>query len=116
GLDPIMEQAFRESVAEARANGQTIFLSSHVLGEVEALCDRVAILRSGQLVELGTLAEMRHLSALTVEATFVGPPPKVNRIKGVSEVHVVGHQLACQVRGSVDELLSVIAAAHPKTL
>jgi ABC-2 type transport system ATP-binding protein len=61
GLDPLMEQAFRESVLEARDNGQTVFLSSHVLSEAEALCDRVAIVRAGQLVEIGTLAQMRRL-------------------------------------------------------
>ena len=72
GLDPLMEQAFRQSVLEARDNGQTVFLSSHVLSEVEALCDRVAILRAGRLVEIGTLAQMRHLSALTVQASFAG--------------------------------------------
>ena len=64
GLDPLMERAFRECVGEARERGQTVFLSSHILSEVEALCDRVAILRAGRLVEVGTLAEMRHLSAL----------------------------------------------------
>jgi ABC-2 type transport system ATP-binding protein len=116
GLDPIMEQAFRQSVLEAKANGQTLFLSSHILEEVEALCDRVGILRAGKLVELGTLAEMRHLSALTVQATFETAPPKVNHIKGVSDVHIVGHQLTCQVHGPIDQLLSVLAAAHPKTL
>ena len=116
GLDPIMEQAFRQSVLEAKANGQTIFLSSHILEEVEALCDRLAILKDGKLVELGTLAEMRHLSALTVEATFAGSPPKIDRLKGVSGVKVIGHQLICQVHGSIDPLLGVLAAAHPKTL
>ena len=63
GLDPLMERAFRECVEEARDRGQTVFLSSHILSEVEALCDRVAILRAGRLVEVGTLADMRHLSA-----------------------------------------------------
>jgi ABC-2 type transport system ATP-binding protein len=116
GLDPIMEQAFRKSVLEAKANGQTVFLSSHILGEVEALCDRIGILQEGKLVELGTLSEMRHLSALTVEATFDGKPPKVEHIKGVSGVSIVGSQLTCQVHGPVDQLLGVIAAAHPKTL
>lgn len=116
GLDPIMEQAFRQSVLEAKSNGQTVFLSSHVLGEVEALCDRVGILRVGKLVELGTLAEMRHLSALTVEATFDGKPPKVDHIKGVSGVHVTGSHLSCQIHGPIEPLLKAITAAHPKTL
>ena len=116
GFDPLMEQAFRQSVIEARANGQTVFLSSHILAEAEALCDRVAILRGGRLVEIGTLAQMRHLSALTVEASFTGPPPIIDRVPGVSAVAVTGHQLSCQVRGPVDDLLTVLAAAHPKTL
>ena len=77
GLDPLMEQAFRHCVGEARDRGQTVFLSSHIMSEVEALCDRVGILRDGKLIEMGTLAEMRHLSALTVEATlrWRGPRP-----------------------------------------
>ena len=116
GLDPIMEQAFRQTVLEAKTNGQTVFLSSHILEEVEALCDRLAILRAGKLVELGTLAEMRHLSALTIEASFDGSPPNVRHIKGVSQVTVAGHQLTCQVQGPIDPLLGVLAAAHPKTL
>jgi ABC-2 type transport system ATP-binding protein len=116
GLDPIMEQAFRETVIEARNNGQTVFLSSHILDEVEALCDRVAILRAGQLVEVGTLSEMRHLSALSVEATFTTQPPKVNHLQGVTNVKVSGHLLTCQIHGPIDELLSVIAAAKPKSL
>jgi ABC-2 type transport system ATP-binding protein len=116
GLDPIMEKVFRECVAEAKANGQTVFLSSHILEEVESLCDRVAILRTGKLIELGSLAEMRHLSALTVQATFTGEPPKVEHLKGVSDVSIVGHQLSCQVQGPIDELLEVLTAAKPKTL
>ncbi len=117
GLDPLMEQAFRESVLEAKANGQTVFLSSHVLSEAEALCDRIAILRGGRLAEIGTLAQMRHLSAVTVEALFPGPPPPgVSRVAGVSGVQVAGHHLTCQVRGPIDGLLSVLAAGHPQTL
>ncbi len=116
GLDPLMEQAFRECVQEARAAGQAVFLSSHVLSEVEALCDRVAILRAGRLVEVGTLAELRHLSALTIEATFDGPPPDVTGVRGVSGVRVTGNHLSCQVSGPVDELLAALAAARPRTL
>ena len=78
GLDPLMEQAFRHCIHEARDRGQTVFLSSHIMSEVEALCDRVGILRNGKLVEMGTLAQMRHLSALTVEATFDGAIPDLS--------------------------------------
>jgi ABC-2 type transport system ATP-binding protein len=116
GLDPIMDQAFRQSAIEARDNGQTVFLSSHVLADVEALCDRLAILRSGVLVELGTLAEMRHLSTVKVEATFSGEPPDISNVPGVSAVSLTDHQLSCQVAGDIGPLLSVIAAAHPRTL
>jgi ABC-2 type transport system ATP-binding protein len=116
GLDPLMEQVFRDCVIEAKQRGQTVFLSSHILGEVEALCDRVAILRKGKLVELSTLAEMRHLSATTIEATFDGDAPQVKDIAGVTSVKVVGHQLSCQVSGSIDPLLTVLASHHPKAL
>ncbi|HEV2412355.1 MAG TPA: ABC transporter ATP-binding protein [Candidatus Saccharimonadales bacterium] len=116
GLDPLMEQAFRESILEAKKNGQTVFLSSHILDEVEALCDRVGILREGKLVEIGTLSEMRHLSALTVEATFAGKPPQIKKIKGVSRVKITGHHLSCQVQGPIDELLAALAKAKPKSL
>lgn len=115
GLDPLMEQVFRECVLEARSNGQTIFLSSHILEEVEALCDRVGVLRKGKLVELGTLSDMRHLSAITVEATFEKAPPSISHIKGVSNVEISGKRLKCQVQGSIDELLDVVAKARPLT-
>jgi ABC-2 type transport system ATP-binding protein len=111
GLDPLMEQAFRHSIHEAREHGQSVFLSSHILSEVEALCDRVGILRAGRLVDLGTLAELRHLSALSVEATFDGPVPDVSGLPGVSSVEVEGQVLRCQVRGSLEPLLGVLAAA-----
>ncbi|HTW20041.1 MAG TPA: ABC transporter ATP-binding protein [Mycobacteriales bacterium] len=109
GLDPLMEQAFRECVHEARQRGQTVFLSSHILSEVEALCDRVAILRSGRLVDTGTLAQLRHLSSLTVEATFDGTVPDLSRVPGVSGVEVHGQQLRCQVQGEIEPLLKVLA-------
>jgi ABC-2 type transport system ATP-binding protein len=116
GLDPLMEQAFRLSINEAKANGQTVFLSSHILAEVEALCDRLAILRRGKLVELGTLEQMRHLSSVTVEATFDEQAPEVSGIQSVSAVHVTGRQLTCQVRGEIAPLLAVLSAARPRTL
>ena len=113
GLDPLMEEVFRKCVLEAKRNSQTVFLSSHILGEVEALCDRVAVLRAGRLVELGSLDELRHLSAVTVDATFKGKPPKIDHLKGVTKVTVNDGHLSCQVQGSIDELLLTIAKAHP---
>jgi ABC-2 type transport system ATP-binding protein len=111
GLDPLMEQTFRECVAEARGRGQAVFLSSHILSEVEALSDRVAILRAGELVEVGTLAQMRHLSALSVDATFDVSPPDLSRIPGVTAVEVHGNQVRCQILGSFEPLLSVLASS-----
>ncbi len=116
GLDPLMEQTFRRCVAEARQRGQTVFLSSHILSEVEALCDRVAILRTGELLEIGTVAEMRHLSAFSVEAAFDGPAPDVSRVPGVSQCQVDGQRLHCEVTGSVEPLMRELAQAGVREL
>src|SRR4029078_1954458 len=91
GLDPLMEVAFRDTVGEARERVQTVFLSSHVLSEVEALCDRVGILRDGRLVEQGTLPELRHLSAQRVEITFARGPPPLDGLPGVRVSGAAGH-------------------------
>ena len=109
GLDPIMEQAFRQSVREAAARGQTVFLSSHILSEVEALCDRVGILRAGRLVEMGTLAEMRHLSSVSVEAVFDGPPPDLSRVPGISALEVKDRHIRAQLHGPVGPLLDALS-------
>jgi polyether ionophore transport system ATP-binding protein len=111
GLDPLMEQAFRHCIREARDRGQSVFLSSHIMSEVEALCDRVGILRAGKLIESGTLADMRHLSAVSVEATFDGPVPDVSAVPGASSVVMEGCVLRCHVRGSVAPLMKVLAEA-----
>ncbi|NNN13428.1 MAG: ABC transporter ATP-binding protein [Acidimicrobiaceae bacterium] len=110
GLDPIMEEAFRHSVREARDRGQTIFLSSHILGEVEALCDRVAILRAGRMVEVGTLAQLRHLSALTIEATFNGPAPDLTQVPGVTRVVVEESRVHLQLQGPIAPLIEALAS------
>jgi ABC-2 type transport system ATP-binding protein len=68
GLDPLMEAVFRECVADERERGRTVLLSSHILSEVEALCDRVTIIRAGRTIETGTLSELRHLTRITIEA------------------------------------------------
>ncbi len=90
GLDPLRKVVFRECLAEAKARGQTIFLSSHLLIEVEASADRVGLLRRGRLVEVGTFEELRHLSAVRVEATFPGTPPDLAGVPGVEGVQVDG--------------------------
>lgn len=113
GLDPVMAKVFRDEVLVAKKNGQTVFLSSHIMEEVEELCDRVAVLREGKLIEIGTLDELRHLSAVTVEATFASVPPDVTHIKNVSNVEVHGHFLRCNVQGSITELLGIVTKAKP---
>jgi ABC-2 type transport system ATP-binding protein len=111
GLDPLMEVAFRETVHEAKERGQTIFLSSHILSEVEALCDRVGILRGGRLVDEGTLAELRHLGAQTLEVTFDGPPPDLAGVPGVHVLSAGENALRCEVSGEVGPLLRALAGA-----
>lgn len=100
-------------MVKAKANGQTVFLSSHMLEEVQELCDRVAVLKEGHLVELGTLDELNHLSAVTVEAVFKHTPPDVSTIKQVSNIEIHGNFLRCNVNGSIDELLTVVSQAKP---
>jgi ABC-2 type transport system ATP-binding protein len=116
GLDPLMEQAFRHSVHEARKAGQTVFLSSHILSEVEALCDRVGILREGRLVEMGTLEEMRHLSTLTVEATFGGVPPDLAGVAGVKRAVVDGHRVHLEVQGPIEPVIDALAGTGVREL
>lgn len=81
GLDPLMEHEFQACIREARGRGQTVLLSSHLLGEVEALCDRVATLRGGRLVEVATIAELRPRSSTRITASFAGPPPTARRFQ-----------------------------------
>jgi ABC-2 type transport system ATP-binding protein len=109
GLDPLMEVAFRTTVGEARGRGQTVFLSSHILSEVEALCDRVGILREGRLVEEGTLDELRHLSRHFVEATFSGPPPALALPSGVTATPAGETSLRFDVSGAIGPLLDALA-------
>ena len=112
GLDPLMEMAFRETVQEARERGQTVFLSSHILSEVEAVCDRVGILRQGKLVDQGTLAELRHLSAQTIEVTFEGAAPSIDGLPGVVVAHAGANALRFEVSGSVGPLMEALHG-HP---
>jgi len=113
GLDPVMAKVFRDEVIAAKKAGQTVFLSSHMLEEVEQLCDRVAVLREGELVELGTLDELRHLSALTIEMTFSKTPPDFSKVRNVSNIEVIGNRVRCNVNGSIDDLLAAAAKAEP---
>jgi ABC-2 type transport system ATP-binding protein len=113
GLDPVVSKVFRDETLAAKQAGQTVLLSSHMLEEVEELCDRIAVMRAGKLVETGTLEELRHLSAVTVEATFTSTPPNLHHLKDVSNIEVHDHFLRCNVNGSIDELLAVVSHAKP---
>jgi ABC-2 type transport system ATP-binding protein len=109
GLDPLMEVAFRDTVLEAKQRGQTVFLSSHILSEVEALCDRVGILREGRLVDQGTLSGLRHLHAQTVEATFDGHVPNLPDLPGVTVNSAGDNALRFQVTGGIAPLIRALA-------
>ncbi len=92
GLDPLMDRVFRDYLEQIRAEGRTVLLSSHILSEVEALCDRVSIIRDGRTVESGSLAQLRHLTRTSVAATLQHPPTatELATIPGVHDVVVDG--------------------------
>jgi ABC-2 type transport system ATP-binding protein len=116
GLDPLRSAVFRECVGEAKEREQTIFLSSHILSEVEAVADRVGLIRDGALVEVASFAELRHLSALRIEATFEGTPPSLEGVSGVADLTADDRTVSFSVHGSVAPALEVVAAARPLRL
>ncbi|MCO1576083.1 ABC transporter ATP-binding protein [Crossiella sp. SN42] len=121
GLDPLMGETFRDCVREAREDGRTLFLSSHILGEVESICDRVGVVRAGELVDSGSLAELRHLSAYTVEAELARTV-QTDGLPGVTGATLTQsedgrYRLTCRAQpGAMDELLTALAAAGVHTL
>jgi ABC-2 type transport system ATP-binding protein len=87
GLDPLMEEVFRQVILENQRNdGRTVLLSSHILAEVEALCDRVTIIRDGRAVETGSLAELRHLTRTSIQAELAGPATGLAELPGVHDL------------------------------
>ena len=107
GLDPLMEAAFRGCVEEERRIGRTVLLSSHILSEVEALCDRVTIIRDGRAVESGTLSELRHLTRTSVAAELGREPVGLADLPGVHGLRVDGKRVRCQVDAAgLDGLLA----------
>ena len=112
GLDPLMEREFRRCVVEARERGQTIFLSSHQLVEVEAVCDRVAILRAGRLVEIDTISDLRRLRRTVVEATFRSAAPFLGDVPGVSGLENIDGGLRFSLSGPPGPALRALAAAE----
>ncbi|MER7730856.1 ABC transporter ATP-binding protein [Streptomyces erythrochromogenes] len=117
GLDPLMEGVFQGCVAEARAAGRTVLLSSHILSEVESLCDRVSIVRQGRTVETGTLAELRHLTRTSIRAELAGPPNGIAHLPGVHDVEVRGLKVRLQAdTDKLDAVLRSLAASGVRSL
>ena len=106
GLDPLMEEVFQRCVEEERDRGRTILLSSHILSEVEELCDRVSIIRKGRTVESGSLADLRHLTRTSVTAELTGAPNGLATLHGVHYLDVQGHRVRLQVE--TDQLNAVL--------
>jgi ABC-2 type transport system ATP-binding protein len=107
GLDPLMEAIFRGCIEEERRSGRTVLLSSHILSEVEALCDRVTIIRDGKAVESGTLSDLRHLSRTSISAELARTPVGLGGLPGVHDLRVEGNRVRCQVDTSgIDGLLT----------
>jgi ABC-2 type transport system ATP-binding protein len=111
GLDPLMQRAFYAILDDLRAAGRTIFFSSHVLSEVERVCDRVAIIRHGRLVALEDVATLLAHRKRNVEMRLSGEPPMLAGVPGVSGVAVSDGRLTCQLEGDVRPFLAAIAGA-----
>ena len=113
GLDPLVQQSFHELVRAAVDDGAAVFLSSHVLSEVQAVADRAAFVRDGRLVAVEDVDRLRRRALRRVEVAFQGPPPACVRMAGgVRDVQVDGARLRCLVEGDADEFVKAIAAAH----
>ena len=118
GLDPLMQREFLTLVREARQRGTTIFLSSHVLSEVQRAADRVAVLRQGSLLAVGDVEELRRRARQRVEVWFAGPTPidELATLSGLVEQHVDNHHFTAVLAGSVEPLLALLAAHHVVSL
>lgn len=118
GLDPLMESVFRDCIQEERPRGRTLLLSSHILSEVEHLCDRVTIIKDGRTVETGTLADLRHLTRTHIEAVLLGPVPgDLVAMTGVHDLVAEGTNLTCEVdTADLGALLGRLTAVGVSTL
>lgn len=114
GLDPLLQHEFLTMVGEVQAAGATVFMSSHVLSEVEEIADRVAIVRQGRIVDLDDVATLRHHAGQLVELTFADEiaPAAFAGVTGVEDVEVSDHTLRCLLRGEPDALLKAAAGYH----
>src|SRR5437867_5688056 len=115
GLDPLNQQEFYRLLREERDSGATVFLSSHVLSEVEHVCDRVGIIRDGRLVRVAELDDLRHIRVHRVEIEFAPGTPiperEIRAAEGVEEMKAEGDRITCTVRGSFDPLLHALRDA-----
>jgi ABC-2 type transport system ATP-binding protein len=111
GLDPLMQREFYEILGELKAAGRTIFFSSHILSEVERVCDRVAIVRAGRLVALEDIPALLARRKRNVELRLSGPAPALEGVAGVSDVRVSDGRLTCRLEGDVGAFLAAIAGA-----
>ncbi|MFH8628152.1 ATP-binding cassette domain-containing protein [Streptomyces vietnamensis] len=117
GLDPLMEEVFQDCVREASRQGRTVLLSSHILSEVEALCDRISIVRKGRTVESGSLAELRHLTRTSVTAELAGPPNGLAQLPGVHGFDTQGGRVKFQVdTDKLDAVLRSLTASGVRSL
>jgi ABC-2 type transport system ATP-binding protein len=117
GLDPLKEAMFRDCIEELRREGRTVLLSSHILAEVEALCDRVTIIRAGKTVESGSLAELRHLTRTSIAVETVEPPTGLAALAGVHDLHVEDHRARFDVDTSqLDRTLRHLAGFGIRSL
>jgi ABC-2 type transport system ATP-binding protein len=117
GLDPLMEDVFRQVIRDERRRGRTVLLSSHILAEVEALCDRVTIIRDGRAVESGTLAELRHLTGVSIQAELTHPADGLARVPGVHDLQAQNGQVRFHVDpGALDAALRELTGAGVRSL
>lgn len=106
GLDPLMEKVFQKCVIDAKTAGKSVLLSSHILSEVEKLCDKVSIIRQGKIIETGTLTELRHLTRLSLLVETIQPMPSLNEVNGVHNIEEKDRVHSFQV--DTEELGNVI--------
>jgi ABC-2 type transport system ATP-binding protein len=117
GLDPLMEATFQYAIQEEREQGRTVLLSSHILAEVEALCDKVSIIRNGRTVESGTLAELRHLTRTSITAELAGPPNGLAKLENIHDLKVDGNRVRFDVETrSLDEALRRLTEVGVRSL
>jgi ABC-2 type transport system ATP-binding protein len=117
GLDPLMEALFQDTIREITGEGRTVLLSSHILAQVEALADRVTIIRQGRTVESGTLAELRHLTRTSVTVETERPPDAVGAMAGVHNLRVDDHRATFDVdTARLDEVVRGLAELGVRSL